>query len=77
MNYLSVKAKSFIVNFFLFLIFTFLGQIVLYGQKSIQPSYNINSIQSTIPITIEAKIEETLKKLTLEEKVALCHGRLV
>lgn len=68
---------NFNTNYYIsiFLISTFLGQIVLYGQQNIQTLNNINITQSPIYKTIEEKIEETLKKLTLEEKVALCHAQ--
>lgn len=60
---------------FIFLICIFFGQVVLYGQQDIQTYNNINTTQSPISKTIEEKIEEILKKLTLEEKVALCHAQ--
>lgn len=59
----------------IFLICTFLGQVVLYGQQYIQTSNNLNITQNPIYESVELKIEETLKKLTLDEKVAMCHAQ--
>ena len=42
----------------------FFGQLSLFSQNTVQSSNNI-----------ESKIEELLKKLTLEEKVAMCHAQ--
>ena len=59
----------------IFLICAFLGQILLYGQEDVQASNNINKTQSYPLNNIEEKVEELLKKLTLEEKVAMCHAQ--
>mgnify|MGYP001819471898 CR=1 FL=1 len=55
-------------RFYASIIFAFLilGQFVLYGQQD---------AQQYIPSDIESKVEELLKTLTLEEKVALCHAQ--
>lgn len=62
-------------NVSIFLICAFLGQILLYGQQDVQTSNRINKTQSSMSDDTEAKIEEILKKLTLEEKVDMCHAQ--
>ncbi|MDP5105628.1 MAG: glycosyl hydrolase, partial [Polaribacter sp.] len=47
----------------------------MYGQQGVQTLNSINKTQNSMSEDTEAKIDETLKKLTLEEKVALCHAQ--
>ena len=60
---IKISSKSqFIASFIIFCIY--FGQLTLCSQNTDQPSN-----------TIAIKIENILKKLTLEEKVALCHAQ--
>ena len=64
-------------NYFLPLIlsYLFLGQLSLYGQYNTQTSTSNILIQNSVSADTESQIEDILKKLTLEEKVAMCHAQ--
>lgn len=53
----------------------FLSQTQMFGQNQVQTDFATKTTQSNASESIEQKIEETLKKLTLEEKVAMCHAQ--
>jgi len=53
----------------------FLSQTQMFGQNQDQTDFATKTTQSNASESIEQKIEETLKKLTLEEKVAMCHAQ--
>ena len=53
----------------------FLSQTQMFGQNQVQTDFATKTTHSNASESIEEKIEETLKKLTLEEKVAMCHAQ--